>query len=117
MSTVPEVIVARHMGMNVLGLSVVTDMCLPDALEPGDHRVILKAAQSAEPKLTKIVKEVLKNHPEVQYEEADALERQDEAFGMGVSSVPAITIDGELWKCGIPSKKEVEAEIARRIKK
>jgi purine-nucleoside phosphorylase len=60
MSTVPEVIVARHMGMDVLGLSVVTDMCLPDALEPGDHRVILKAAQSAEPKLTKIVKEVLR---------------------------------------------------------
>jgi len=60
MSTVPEVIVARHMQMNVLGLSVVTDMCLPDALEPGDHRVILKAAQSAEPKLTRIVKEVLR---------------------------------------------------------
>jgi purine-nucleoside phosphorylase len=60
MSTVPEVLVARHMGMNVLGLSVVTDMCLADALEPGDHRVILKAAQSAEPKLTKIVKEVLR---------------------------------------------------------
>jgi purine-nucleoside phosphorylase len=60
MSTVPEVLVARHMGMDVLGLSVVTDMCLPDALEPGDHRVIWKAAQSAEPKLTKIVKEVLR---------------------------------------------------------
>jgi purine-nucleoside phosphorylase len=60
MSTVPEVLAARHMAMDVLGLSVVTDMCLPDALEPGDHRVILKAAQSAEPKLTKIVKEVLR---------------------------------------------------------
>jgi purine-nucleoside phosphorylase len=60
MSTVPEVLVARHMKMDVLGLSIVTDMCLPDALEPGDHRVILKAAQSAEPKLTKIVKEVLR---------------------------------------------------------
>jgi len=60
MSTVPEVLVARHMGMEVLGLSIVTDMCLPDALEPGDHKVILKAAQSAEPKLTKIVKEVLR---------------------------------------------------------
>jgi purine-nucleoside phosphorylase len=60
MSTVPEVLVARHMDMDVLGLSVVTDMCLPDALEPGDHRVILKAAQSAEPKLTRIVKEVLR---------------------------------------------------------
>lgn len=60
MSTVPEVLVARHMGMSVLGMSVVTDMCLPDALEPGDHKVILKAAQSAEPKLAKIVKEVLR---------------------------------------------------------
>jgi purine-nucleoside phosphorylase len=60
MSTVPEVLAARHMNMDVLGMSVVTDMCLADALEPGDHRVILKAAQSAEPKLTKIVKEVLR---------------------------------------------------------
>jgi purine-nucleoside phosphorylase len=59
MSTVPEVLVARHMEMKVLGLSVVTDLCLPDALEPADHRVILKAAESAEPKLTSIVKEVL----------------------------------------------------------
>ncbi|MFZ1947952.1 MAG: purine-nucleoside phosphorylase [bacterium] len=60
MSTVPEVLVARHMEMKVLGLSVVTDLCLPDALEPADHRVILKAAESAEPKLTSIVKEVLR---------------------------------------------------------
>jgi purine-nucleoside phosphorylase len=60
MSTVPEVLVARHMNMDVLGLSVVTDMCLPDALEPADHRVIIKAAESAEPKLTAIVKEVLR---------------------------------------------------------
>jgi len=69
------------------------------------------------PAAKKVVKEVLKNHPDVQYEEADALERQDEAFGMGVSSVPAITNDGELWKVGIPSKKEIEAEIAKRKKK
>jgi purine-nucleoside phosphorylase len=61
MSTVPEVLVARHMNMNVLGLSVVTDMCLPDALEPADHRVIVKAAERAEPKLTRIVKEVLRS--------------------------------------------------------
>ena len=60
MSTVPEVLVARHMGMNVLGLSVVTDLCLPDALEPADHIVVTRAAQRAEPKLTKIVREVLK---------------------------------------------------------
>lgn len=60
MSTVPEVIVARHMNMDVLGLSVVTDMCLPDALEPADHVEIMKAAEKAEPKLTKLVKEVLR---------------------------------------------------------
>lgn len=60
MSTVPEVLVARHMKMKVLGLSIVTDMCLPDALEPADHIRIMKAAQRAEPKLTKLVKEVLK---------------------------------------------------------
>jgi purine-nucleoside phosphorylase len=60
MSTVPEVLVARHMNMNVLGLSIVTDLCLPDALEPADHIRIMKAAQRAEPNLTRVVKEVLK---------------------------------------------------------
>jgi purine-nucleoside phosphorylase len=60
MSTVPEVLVARHMNMKVLGLSIVTDICLPDALEPADHIEIMKAAQKAEPKLTGLVKEVLK---------------------------------------------------------
>jgi len=60
MSTVPEVIVARHMNMEVLGLSIVTDMCLPDALEPADHIEIMKAAQKAEPKLTRLVREVLR---------------------------------------------------------
>jgi purine-nucleoside phosphorylase len=60
MSTVPEVIVARHMNMKVLGLSIVTDLCLPDALQPADHIKIMKAAQRAEPELTRLVKEVLK---------------------------------------------------------
>jgi purine-nucleoside phosphorylase len=60
MSTVPEVLVARHMNMKVLGFSIVTDMCLPDALEPADHIEIMKAAQRAEPKLTRVVKEVLR---------------------------------------------------------
>jgi purine-nucleoside phosphorylase len=60
MSTVPEVLVARHMNMEVLGLSIVTDLCLPDALGPADHIEIMKAAQKAEPQLTKLVKEVLK---------------------------------------------------------
>ena len=60
MSTVPEVLVARHMEMKVLGFSIVTDLCLPDALEPADHIRIMKAAQKAEPNLTKVVKEVLR---------------------------------------------------------
>ncbi len=60
MSTVPEVVVAVHSGMKVLGLSIVTDRCLPDALEPVDIKRIIKTANDAEPKLTKLVIEVLK---------------------------------------------------------
>jgi purine-nucleoside phosphorylase len=59
MSTVPEVIVAVHAGMRVLGLSIVTDMCLPDALEPANIDRILRTAADAEPKLAKIVLGVL----------------------------------------------------------
>ena len=59
MSTVPEVIVAVHAGMRVLGLSIVTDMCLPDALEPADINRIIRTAADAEPKLAKIVLGVL----------------------------------------------------------
>jgi purine-nucleoside phosphorylase len=55
MSTVPEVIVAVHGGMRVLGLSVVTDLCLPDALKPASIEEILATAAVAEPKLRKIV--------------------------------------------------------------
>jgi purine-nucleoside phosphorylase len=59
MSTVPEVIVAVQSGMRVLGLSVVTDMCLPDALKPAVIEDILATAHQAEPKLRKIVLGVL----------------------------------------------------------
>jgi purine-nucleoside phosphorylase len=59
MSTVPEVLVAVHAGMRVLGLSVVTDLCLPDALRPANIREILATAAEAEPKLRKIVLGVL----------------------------------------------------------
>jgi purine-nucleoside phosphorylase len=55
MSTVPEVIVAVHAGMQVLGVSVITDMCLPDALEVATVEKILAVARSAEPKLRAIV--------------------------------------------------------------
>jgi purine-nucleoside phosphorylase len=59
MSTVPEVIVAHQSGMRVLGLSIITDMCLPDALEPASLDKILAVAATAEPKLTAIVRGVL----------------------------------------------------------
>jgi purine-nucleoside phosphorylase len=59
MSTVPEVIVAVHAGMRVLGLSIITDMCLPDALEPATVEKIIGVANGAEPKLTRLVSGVL----------------------------------------------------------
>jgi purine-nucleoside phosphorylase len=59
MSTVPEVLVAVHAGMRVLGLSIVTDMCLPDALEPATVERIIAVAGAAEPVLTSLVRGVL----------------------------------------------------------
>ncbi|MGM0545624.1 MAG: purine-nucleoside phosphorylase [Bacteroidota bacterium] len=59
MSTVPEVIAAVHMSMDVLGLSIITDECFPDALEPVDIDKVLEAAGEAEPKMTKIITGVL----------------------------------------------------------
>lgn len=55
MSTVPEVIVARQLGMRVLGLSIITDLCLPDALEPASVEQILAVARTAEPRLATLV--------------------------------------------------------------
>jgi purine-nucleoside phosphorylase len=59
MSTVPEVIVAVHGGMRVLGLSIITDQCLPDALEPATLEKIVGVATAAEPHLTSVVRGVL----------------------------------------------------------
>jgi purine-nucleoside phosphorylase len=59
MSTVPEVVVAVHGGMRVLGLSIITDMCLPDALEPATVEKIIAVANRAEPNLTTVVRGVL----------------------------------------------------------
>jgi purine-nucleoside phosphorylase len=59
MSTVPEVITAVHAGLKVLGLSVITDMCLPDHLEKAEVAKILAAAAKAEPTLCALVKGVL----------------------------------------------------------
>ncbi len=59
MSTVPEVIVARHQAMRVLGLSIITDLCLPDALEPASVERILAVARAAEPRLAALVRGVV----------------------------------------------------------
>ena len=60
MSTVPETIVAVHCGLRVVGFSVITDMCLPDALEPVDVEAIIRVAAEAEPRLTALVRGVLR---------------------------------------------------------
>jgi purine-nucleoside phosphorylase len=60
MSTVPEVIVAVHCGLRVVGFSIVTDMCLPDALEPADVAKIIATASAAEPRLRTMVRGILK---------------------------------------------------------
>lgn len=61
MSTVPEVIVGVHCGLKMLGISVITDECDPDHLAPADIPKIFRNAEEAEPKLTAIMKEVIKN--------------------------------------------------------
>jgi len=59
MSTVPEVIVAVHAGMRVVGLSIITDMCLPDALHAADVNKIIQIANDAQPRLTRLVTKLL----------------------------------------------------------
>jgi purine-nucleoside phosphorylase len=63
MSTVPEVIVAVHGGMRVCGFSIITDQCLPDALEPADITQILAVAGRAEPGLTRLVASLVEQLP------------------------------------------------------
>jgi purine-nucleoside phosphorylase len=59
MSTVPEVIVAVHCGLRALGFSIITDMCLPDALEPAKVEEIIAVANAAEKKLRVVVRRVV----------------------------------------------------------
>jgi purine-nucleoside phosphorylase len=63
MSTVPEVIVAVHCKLRVLGLSVITDTCLPDALEPVSLASVIAAATEAEPRLRRLVTRVVAELP------------------------------------------------------
>jgi purine-nucleoside phosphorylase len=64
MSTVPEVIVAIHSKMKVVGFSVITDMCLPDHLEPASLTEILATANQAEPKLRRLVRRLIEELPD-----------------------------------------------------
>jgi len=59
MSTVPEVIVAVHGGMRVLGVSIITDQCIPETLVPAELETIIATAGRAEPQLTALVRGVL----------------------------------------------------------
>lgn len=60
MSTVPEVIVARHASMRAIAFSVVTDMCLPDALEVANIDKIIAQAERGGERLSRLIPEVLK---------------------------------------------------------
>jgi len=64
MSLIPEAIVAVHGGMRLLAFAVVTDLCLPDALEPVDVPKILANAAKAEPVLTRLVTRIVGRLPE-----------------------------------------------------
>ena len=59
MSTIPENIVARHMGIEVMGISIITDECYPDSLRPVTLQEILDTAAIAEPKMTLLLKELI----------------------------------------------------------
>ncbi|MGI9474365.1 MAG: purine-nucleoside phosphorylase [Rubripirellula sp.] len=59
MSTVPETIVAVHCGLKTVGLSVITDMCLPDALKPSNVEEIIATANEAAPKLIAVVRSIV----------------------------------------------------------
>lgn len=62
MSTVPEVIVARHMDMECFGISVITDIGHEDSIETITHAEVLKAAQKAEPDVRKLIHELIKQY-------------------------------------------------------
>lgn len=61
MSTVPEVIVARHMNIDCLGISVITDMGDEENIHEVNHQEVLEAARKAEPKVRKLIKEFILN--------------------------------------------------------
>ncbi len=62
MSTVPEVIVARHMNMKIFAVSIITDLCDPENLQPVRVEDILQIAGEAEPKLTRLMYRMINEH-------------------------------------------------------
>ncbi len=64
MSTVPEIIVAAHCGLRAMAFSVVTDVCLPDALKPVNVDEIIAVAKSAEPRLRTLITGIVAEVPE-----------------------------------------------------
>jgi len=62
MSTVPEVIVAKHMGMDCFGISIITDVGGPEIAFTVSHEEVLQAANKAMPNVIKIVKGLVKNY-------------------------------------------------------
>jgi purine-nucleoside phosphorylase len=63
MSTVPEIIAARHMGLPCFALSVITDMCTPGKIKKVLLLDILEAAARAEPNMTRLIKELVRVQP------------------------------------------------------
>ncbi|MFT3795540.1 purine-nucleoside phosphorylase [Flavobacterium sp.] len=62
MSTVPEVIVARHMELETFGISVITDMGDEESIDTITHKEVLEAAKTAEPKVRKLISELIKRY-------------------------------------------------------
>ena len=62
MSTVPEVIVARHMDLETFGVSVITDMGNAESIGTISHNEVLEAAKNAEPKVRSLIKELILNY-------------------------------------------------------
>ncbi|MGM0619996.1 MAG: purine-nucleoside phosphorylase [Bacteroidota bacterium] len=61
MSTVPEVIVARHMGIRIFGISIITDSGVPGEIVEISHEEVQQVAMKAEPKMTRIMKELIES--------------------------------------------------------